>query len=323
MRLGLIEEDRANPGERGWQSSFAATPKLVEAWTDVPHVFDPHEVIQLKDADKNLIDYTDTRAIRRMRSELQAINEYLNAASINLSGSDITRTASHLIVDGAYYRPDTGGLRRIFNRRSFSMGGRAYGWWQSLPKGRRSEIILNGEAVSEPDFHQFHASLLYAKRGYRLEGDAYEVNGFTRDQGKLAFNVALNAATRRGAIQALTDKPGWALSSSDTARLLKELVRRHPLIADDLNNDCGIVLMRLDSEITIDALKACMKEGIVALPVHDSMITAQRHASRVAELMEASASRHLGVANPCNVKLSGSNVSQMPRTLPVSLSPPS
>ncbi len=111
----------------------------------------------------------------------------------------------------------------------------------------RQQYLISGEPVAEPDFEQMHASILYAKRGLRLEGDAYETGEFPRDVAKLAFNVALNAKSLPGAIAALTGKPNWALSSKATARLLKVLKHRHAPIADDLHSDKGIRLMRLDS----------------------------------------------------------------------------
>jgi len=81
-------------------------------------------------------------------------------------------------VDGAYYRQTTPGLDRAFNRGSFSLGGQLHGWWRSLPKGRRRQLVLNGEAIVEPDFEQMHVSMLYAISGQYLEGDAYETGEF-------------------------------------------------------------------------------------------------------------------------------------------------
>jgi DNA-binding transcriptional regulator YiaG len=192
------------------------------------------------------------------------------------------------------------------------MGGRAYGWWQSLPKARRRQLLINGEPVAEPDFEQMHASILYGERGLRLEGDAYETGEFPRDFAKLAFNVALNAKSFQGAIAALMNKPNWPLSGRETARLLEVLKRRHAPIADDLHSNKGIRLMHLDSEITLKAVRECSRADIPALPVHDSMLTPQRHEGRVAEIMEKSAASVLGTANPCRVRTSRHSVPHMP-----------
>ena len=75
-RLGLFEHDRKRPGNLGWQSRFRATPVLQQL--DIPHViYDPVELIRLKDNDRTLIDYHDTSNTRPMRRRLEEINEAL------------------------------------------------------------------------------------------------------------------------------------------------------------------------------------------------------------------------------------------------------
>lgn len=318
----LIEEQRSSPLHRGWQSRFRATPKLVAALADAPLTYDMHEVIRLKDADGKLIDYRDTDATWRMRREMQAINAALASIRLDIPiAPGIIRTPRHLIVDDAYYRPTSPALWRIFNRGSFGKGGRAYGWWQSLPKGWRRQLLINGEPTAEPDFSQMHASILYAERGQVLIGDAYETGEFSRDMGKIAFNVALNARTRQGAISALLNKAGWTLSAKSTGKLLEAVKQRNAPIAADLHADRGITLMRQDSEITLGALKKCIRVGIPALPIHDSMLTTQRQEGRVAEIMEESAAKVLKRSNPCKVSMSRPPVPQTPSPcLPLSFS---
>lgn len=322
-RLGLLEEQRSSPGQRGRQSRFRATPRLMEALAEAEFSYELRGLIRLKDAAGDLIGYTDTDATCRLYREVQNINAAISSITIDLQVPDAVRTRRHLVLDGAYYRPTPPALYRVFNRSSFRMGGRAYGWWQSLPKERRRQLLLDGEPVAEPDFVQMHASILYAQRGHRLEGDAYETGEFSREHGKLAFNVALNAKTRQGAIAALMNKPSWPLSHAETAKLLDALAQRNSPIAADLHADRGIALMRLDSEITLGAVKGCIEAGIPALPVHDSMLTPRRHESRVAEIMEKSAARILKAekpTTPCRVTVSRPAVPQMP-SLPSSRLP--
>jgi acyl-CoA synthetase (AMP-forming)/AMP-acid ligase II len=122
----------------------------------------------------------------------------------------------------------------------------------------------------------------------------------------------LNAATLQGAVAALSNKPGWTLSRGETAALIRELKRRNPEIADSLHADQGVRLMCVDSEITLAAMTACMLAGIAALPVHDSMLTTAAYGSKVAQVMEDSAARVLGMAKPCLVRLPASLVPHMP-----------
>ena len=71
---GLLEEDRALPGSRGFQSRFRATPLLCEQLKEKPIRTVGHEVIWLRDNDGRPVSYSDTAPTRRMRKEVQAIN---------------------------------------------------------------------------------------------------------------------------------------------------------------------------------------------------------------------------------------------------------
>ena len=61
--------------------------------------------------------------------------------------------------------------------------------------------------------------------------------------------------------------------------------QRHAPIADHLHSDVGIKLMKQDSEIMIGVMERCMKAGIPALPVHDSVIAPKKHEGQIAEFM--------------------------------------
>ncbi|MCJ2018957.1 hypothetical protein MKK84_16155 [Methylobacterium sp. E-065] len=320
LRQGLIEEERALPGQLGWQSRFRASPKLVDICADTDFCHELIGLIQLKDADGNLVDYRDTDATARMARELRAINADLMSMRVELRGPGIVRSRHHVIIEGAYYRPTEPSLYRVFNRRSFTLGGRAFGWWQNLPRHWRHRLLIDEEPVAEPDFAQLHPMLLYALRGCRLEGDAYETGEFSREHGKLAFNVALNTRTPQGTIAALANKPSWTLTPAQTGDLLEALARRNAPIADCLHADQGIALMNLDSRIMMRAVQRCIAIGIPTLPVHDSMLTPRRYEGRVAEIMEESAEFILKRPKPCRVSVSGLTVPQMPRSL--SLPPP-
>ncbi|MDN3575019.1 hypothetical protein [Methylobacterium longum] len=313
LRLSLIEEQRAASGERGRQSRFRATPRLIEGFAGAVIGHDLREIIRLKDEGGTLIDYRENASTIRMRRELEAINAFIASTDLRLVAPDAVRTTHHFRVAGAYYRPTlTPSLYRVFNRGSFGFGGRAYGWWQSLPKAYRRQLLINGEPTSEPDFVQMHASILYARRGKRLEHDVYETGEFSREDGKLAFNVALNARSLPGTITALTNKPEWPHNHQRTGALIELLKRRNAAIKEDIHADQGVRLMRLDSDIALETVRGCQKAGLPVLPVHDAMITPVRHEGRVAEIMEASAAKVLKAVSPCRVKVTGHRVPQMP-----------
>ena len=135
-----------------------------------------------------------------------------------------------------------------------------------------------------------------------MDGDVYDVGaGFTRDQGKLAFQVALNARNGRTAIAAIAHHAG--LDWSRAGALLEAVKSRNAPIADAFGSDLGVKLMLVDSKLILSCLKACTAEAIPALPVHDELVVPARYASRAAEIMVENFERHLSPVSPCQVRL--------------------
>jgi len=150
-RFGLIENERSRPGANRWQSRMRALPVLIEAGRDCILNYRLREPLRLKDADGRLIPYKETAQTSRLRREVQSINRNLAGFQIELPG--VPRSAHHFFLNGNPIlltpRPC---LHRVFLRRSWQCGGRAYGWWQALPGEYRDQILLNGEAVTRPDY---------------------------------------------------------------------------------------------------------------------------------------------------------------------------
>lgn len=121
-----------------------------------------------------------------------------------------------------------------------------------MPAEIRTKLLLDGQAVLEPDYAQMHAQIVYAKRGIRLVGDAYETLAFPREFG--TFNIALNAGSR-GAVGAIANKLN--ISRSTASKLLAEIKAKHKSVADVFCSDTGVDLMRIDSDITLECLKRC------------------------------------------------------------------
>jgi len=127
LRLGLIEEERSSPGQRGWQSRFRAAVELAEAFASAEIQYELRGLIRLKDNDRHLINFSDTPATCRMEREMQHISAALASIKLDLQAPDVVRTRRHLVVDGAYYRPTPRPAPyRVFNRGSFKMGGRLF-----------------------------------------------------------------------------------------------------------------------------------------------------------------------------------------------------
>ena len=135
--------------------------------------------------------------------------------------------------------------------------------------------------------------MIYALHGKTLEGDAYEVAGFERKIAKLAWQMMMNCTSRRGAVHEIlkvvrADFVGLANSftSEEAQHLLRALEQRHAPVARSFYSVVGRRLQFIDSQLLMRVLDRCLDEGIVGLPIHDSIIaTAGRDADRVLEIM--------------------------------------
>jgi hypothetical protein len=192
-------------------------------------------------------------------------------------------------------------LQRIFSRGSFACHGRAYGWWQNIPKTVRGDLMIDGEATAEADYTALHASILYCERGFKFLGDAYDIGNFPRDHVKLGFNIAVNAGNQRAAVGALAGEAG--ISRANAALLLAAIEKRHKPISEAFCSDAGVRLMRIDSELILGALVASNDDGIPALPVHDALIAPSHSIDLAAEKMEEAFETIVGRVNPCQIKI--------------------
>jgi hypothetical protein len=306
-REGWLYGYRVPPNNRGWQSSFWAAPDLIQAAREfaADPIFEGREPIRLKDDAHELVDYPETRETLRIRRALEPINAYLKELQIELPGA--VRQGRHLGIGDSLVLPMPGnGLQRIFGRGSFACHGRAYGWWQNIPKTARGDLKIDGEATAEVDYTALHASILYAERGIKFTGDAYEVGNFPRDQIKLGFNIAVNARNKRAAVGALAEDA--EISRADAARVLAAIEERHKSIGEAFFSDAGVRLMRIDSELILGALRASNDGGFGALPIHDALLAPARVIDLAVEKMVESFEKLVGHVNPCQIKVKGKKV---------------
>ncbi|AXO13304.1 hypothetical protein [Thalassospira indica] len=309
---GLIWNWKQEKGTRGWQSTCAATPELIEKYAIVTDGHEaklivPREPIVMRDAEKNLVDYKDNAKTKSMRRSLCEYNDALN--------------------DTAITGVDKGSIRRIFNG-DFKHGGRGYadgGSWQQL-RGkatdedgnpvpmhlRRSSVKINGEAVSELDYKNLHPRLLYARLGINPPADCYAVPGFHRDLAKVALLIMLNARSRHGAVSALAkkdvmEKTGTAVIASHEAHnaangVLAKLCDLHEPISQFFFTGIGSQLMALDGDIAQAVMDRMLRAGVVVLPVHDSFMVARSKADLLGQIMMEVSSTKCGMIIPVEAK---------------------
>jgi hypothetical protein len=303
---GYLDGVRAKKGDHlitQRQSTFWATPMLMDALGGIRLEYEPGSAIRLRDAEGNPMAFRETERIARMRREMAYINEAMGQVQVGIDPGaapedwevGLHRIRARKVKDGretwATVCPTPcNDVYRSFGRGRFDKGGRLYGWWQSLPKDRRRELLINGEFTCEPDYEFLHPTLLYAMRGAVLVGDPYETGYFPRAHGKLALNTSLNAMTLALAVNAIMYKnvirPGaWPHSRRYTERLVEAVVARNAPIAADIGADRGINCMAIDSGMAVKVLKACAKADIPVLPVHDSFRVRARDEAKVTAIM--------------------------------------
>jgi hypothetical protein len=274
------------------------------------------EILLLRNNDRQLIDYRDTRRTRQLRRTLKIVNGQISQIAIDITHPGVTKTEHHwaydttttdgqVMINYVAVEPEPG-LRRIFNRGSWELGGRAYASYQNLPKTIRARLTINGEAVASHDFPQLHPSMLYAMAGKQLHGDAYELPGCERQEGKLAFNMSVNAKTPREAVGAIGQHLAEMRGGRHPTRAEREratelygaVLVRHPEIPEAFGSDMGLVLQRRDSDLILDTTMQCYEDGIPVLPVHDELIMPARFKAEVIEKMTRNLCLMLGSLNP-------------------------
>ncbi|MGU3463573.1 hypothetical protein ACLBXO_01845 [Methylobacterium sp. C33D] len=312
---GLLEVERGKnwrDGGKGKQSRMKATDDLITRLGEQPAVNRRvgAEVLIMKDASKQIVGYAETERTIATRKDIRAQNEALASAEIRLEVEDVNWTESGpVIVPGLldangnqkrsmFIRPDHLELRRIANNGSWKEGMRWYGHFaQNLPKERRRQLTIGSMPVELIDFGASHPNLLYAQAGKVLDGDAYDVPGFERDEIKLALLILINAGSRQQAVgamafrlanseifegQAITVRPDHR---DNARRLLDAVAVRHEAIAGSFCAGCGTRLQALEAVILGAVMRAARKRGIITVPVHDEIVVAAPEADLVRDLM--------------------------------------
>jgi len=287
VERGIIENKSSSPGQRGTQSRMRLSPSAAHSFEQAGAklIFDAPEIVVLRDANKQLIDYGDNAETRRIRFKLITINDALAATELTYRGR-LMRSGDVLDVEGNRIVVRNA-LHRVFNRGVFDLGGRFYGaWWQNIPSDGRPHIGVNGSRSVELDHSHIHPRLLYALAGKSIDGDAYTIEGWNRPLVKKAMNTLINADDELSAMQSIAQSIGGEGAFDKTRKLTGQIKAKHPGIADSFGTGAGLRLMRLDSDMAESVQLKLLGRGIVGLPIHDSFIVEERHAGVLEEIMD-------------------------------------
>ena len=177
-------------------------------------------------------------------------------------------------------------VRRIFNRKSWKYGGRAYGALHQdwVRREMRTYVRIDGQPTIEIDFSAFHILMLYHREGIDYRQDPYEVcEGLDmRPTYKAVGLIAINAKNERkayGAIRKKLKKRGIPLPrrKEPLVSLVRTFREAHQPIAEYLFSDVGIELQNVDGNLMNAILVRLIDHGVLGLSVYDSVIVQRQH----------------------------------------------
>lgn len=233
-----------------------------------------------------LINYADAEETVRLREEVKEINTFLNTQSITLDGEPqgtIRLTRRFL-------------LRSPVDPHVFNLHGRLYGGpWQNLKKERRSGLRINGEPIADLDFASMFPRLAYAMVGEEPpEGDLYAIPGLEDHRAgvKAGFSALLSVASD---MKKLPSEVKDALPEGWTASRFKEAIAaKHPALVPLFGKDTASNLMFTESRILMAVLRELIDQGVAALPMHDGIMVAERHADIAMVAMRGASMKLVG-----------------------------
>ena len=193
-------------------------------------------------------------------------------------------------------------LYRVFNRKSFKKGGRAFGAsYQRLPKLIRKGIRINNENTVELDFSAYHIRMLYHLNKIDYQEDPYTVCGGEKHRKafKCASLVIINAKNETEAKSAIRNELiDSEIPLPDVKNPLNWMVNRfkeaHQPIAKFICSDYGVTLQNIDSHIMNDILMRLMSKGILGLSLFDSVICPASHEDFLREVMVEEYKKKMG-----------------------------
>ena len=198
-------------------------------------------------------------------------------------------------------------LHRVFNG-SMSLGGRFYGAaHQTMKKQYRQHITIDLEPTVELDYSALHPNLLLWRTGGALSADPYSEiagkAGISRELVKALLLRLINSENVSNFCRVVTASGNESVKAAAAegrvhkgfipdvptgyrgAEFVEAVEAAFPTLAEEFGGEIGLGLQHLDSKLMADVLAECLRVGIVALPVHDSVIVPQSRADDAREIM--------------------------------------
>jgi len=188
-------------------------------------------------------------------------------------------------------------LRRIKDARLYQMGNYGY---QTLPREERALLLIDGQPTTELDYASLHPTMLFNMAGKAspdtdiyadvLKALGIRVTKNRRAAVKLAFLIAISFPSVRGFpsyVGRLEEYKKHLKGLAKPGDIYRAVIDFYPELKPYMctGTQHGFKLQMKDSEIMIDVLETLANRGIVALPVHDSVICPVQHKEIVRQVM--------------------------------------
>lgn len=256
-------------------------------------VYQPFQLVLLKNHEGKLIDYKDTVETRRIRGILQQANKINTKADIKFEEYKLNAYLKAIFLE-----------RFTLYGRLHTSGGRYH--YQGLNGEERSGIMINGEETIELDYCALHPMLLYATEQIQYFGDPYSVVDERPELRKFLKYILLsmlNAKDDKTAERAANFYLYENHSERETIRGLG-IVRARPLIEKFMEvhkpiskhfcngKETGLRIMNLDAKIALDVVHYFVKRNIPILAIHDSFIVQKRYKDELYKTMQNTYRKH-------------------------------
>ena len=303
---GIILHNRKPPGEHlrsGRQSSFrlkaSAVESLIRAFpenVEVRHI--TRALIEVRGKDGLPLPIRKSQVWRRLRRNQECLNEMTGAAKLGLDLLGFERLGQVLVnrcagKDGKslqFINMANDQARRIYIQ-NMSLCGRQYGpFWHNMTGEQRAQLTINDEPTIEIDYRCHHPKILADLAGFELNWDPYTTGLQTRKEGKIDWNILINASDQKSAHKAIIQEvmagdPLWCdgENARQAMKRMEAIERRNKLFEPYFYKGYGLRLQNIDSDIMVRLQLNLLKRGITTASVHDSVIGQDRHEGDIDE----------------------------------------
>ncbi len=279
-------------------------------------------VTDIIDGKKQLVEFAENTYTIELREKLTQINEVLANNVFRYEQAEKIKVKNPFLK--GHPEPENA-PRGIFKRKkhlyprlkasfcngSTTEGGRLYcnplkgASYQSLSPNVRANITINGKSVCEGDYGAMHIAILYAVEGLPLDGDPYDIGipGIRPVIKKLLLSI-LNASDDNAVIKSINkehyemlkkeyiperDLNFWEAfwgADIDVKTLINCLRNKHNPIKKYFCSGSGVFLQNLDSQLIISVITHFTDRDIPCLPLHDSVIIAERYKEELKQVMQ-------------------------------------